>query len=184
VGCFKKEMLRNMTLDYIKHTTKMEDVLNRYGIQVKNNKCLCIFHSDTTPSMSIKDNKLHCFVCHRSADVFDVVKELEGCSFKDAYTILGGSYNNNATLEEKKKVTQAIKLQDEQKKLQQEQRLKHMKLCADISDLRKKISELEPFSEEWESYHLVLTRKIAILDGFLKNSREEREKRYFGQHFR
>lgn len=177
-----------MTKDYIKHNVKIEDVLSMYGIQVKNGKCLCLFHDEKTPSMSIKDNKLHCFACNRSADVFDVVREIKGCSFKDAYLILGGVYNKGATLEEKKKVAQERKLQDEQKKLQQEaqqeKRLKHLKLCNDISALRKKISELEPFSEEWQSYHQVLTRKIAVLDGVLKNSKEEREKRYFGEHFR
>jgi len=172
-----------MTVEYIKHTTKMEDVLSRYGIQVKNGKCLCIFHADTTPSMSIKDNKLHCFVCHRSADVFDVVKELEGCSFKDAYTILGGSYNNSATLEEKKKVAQAIKQQDEQKRLQQEKRQKHMKLCNDISILRKQLIEMKPYSEEWCNSQMELTRKIAELNGFLIKNRDEYEVKYFKEHF-
>lgn len=50
----------------------------------------CIFHNEKTPSMKYykKSNTVHCFGCGKTADVIDIVRELNKCTFKEALKIL------------------------------------------------------------------------------------------------
>jgi hypothetical protein len=57
-------------------------------IEVKKGKALCPFHDDHNPSMSIKNNRYHCFACRASGDVIDFVMKRENMSFKDAVKFL------------------------------------------------------------------------------------------------
>lgn len=51
----------------------------------KRNMAFCPFHNNTrTPAMSLKNNKVHCFVCNRTWDTIDFVMEKEGLSFREA----------------------------------------------------------------------------------------------------
>jgi hypothetical protein len=45
---------------------------------------LCIAHEDHNPSMSIKNNRAHCFVCGFKEDTIGVYQFLNRCSFYDA----------------------------------------------------------------------------------------------------
>lgn len=50
----------------------------------------CIWHNEKTASMKYypKDNRVHCFGCSKSGDIIDVIQQLQGCSFKEALTII------------------------------------------------------------------------------------------------
>lgn len=54
------------------------------------NKALCIFHSEKTPSLNYypKDNKCFCFGCGRGGDAIDVYRHLNNCSFSEAVKAL------------------------------------------------------------------------------------------------
>jgi len=56
------------------------------GLRVKKNKCLCPFHGDKVPSMSLRPNvnKWKCFSCNKSGDNISLVMEKENLSFVDA----------------------------------------------------------------------------------------------------
>jgi hypothetical protein len=47
---------------------------------------LCPFHKEKTPSFTVNGEKgfYHCFGCGAHGDVFDWVRETEGCSFREA----------------------------------------------------------------------------------------------------
>jgi CHC2 zinc finger len=55
-------------------------------------KGLCPFHADKTPSLHVNEDKgvFHCFGCGESGDVFDFIMKLEGVSFAEAVTSIGG----------------------------------------------------------------------------------------------
>jgi hypothetical protein len=55
-----------------------------YLYEFKRNMALCPFHNDTSPSMSLKNNKVRCWSCNKSWDTIAFVMEKEGLSFQDA----------------------------------------------------------------------------------------------------
>ncbi len=69
----------------------IENVLAEAGIEVdRHNKCLCPFHSDTRPSMSIKHNRVLCFACGARDNNIGLKRHLTGQSFPDTVKELCG----------------------------------------------------------------------------------------------
>lgn len=84
-------------LKEIKDRVSMKDVLDYYGIMPRRgrNNYTCLFHSpDQKPSAGItKSGKsFHCFACGVSASIFDVVCQIEQCSFKQAIKIIDANF--------------------------------------------------------------------------------------------
>ena len=83
----------------IKSKNDLLTVLNYYGIQVnKDDKAVCPFHNEKTPSFSIKESNneamWHCFgSCGESGDIVSFIQKQNGISVleatKKAYEILG-----------------------------------------------------------------------------------------------
>ena len=74
---FRKEI--SMNRDEAKATMKdmLADYLGRKGINTRKPfKCLNPLHNDTHPSMSFdrKRNRVHCFSCGATYDIFDRVR--------------------------------------------------------------------------------------------------------------
>jgi hypothetical protein len=59
-------------------------------LEFRHNTTSCPFHGDKTPSMHFyeKDNRVHCFSCHRSFDTIGFVMERDGYSFIEAVKFL------------------------------------------------------------------------------------------------
>jgi|TARA_B100000315_G_C14450967_1_gene529090 hypothetical protein len=55
---------------------------------VKRNMTNCFNHEDKHPSMGIKNNMVHCFVCDKTWDTIAVVMEVKGLSFTEAVRYL------------------------------------------------------------------------------------------------
>jgi DNA primase len=72
----------------VKEEAAIEDVLDRYGIELRNNKALCPFHGDTRPSMSVKGNFFKCWSCGERGSVIDFVMKMEGCDPIEAAKML------------------------------------------------------------------------------------------------
>ena len=63
----------------------IEAVAERLGLHVVRHKCLCPFHDDHHPSMSLgRNNKYRCFVCGAHGDVIELVMRHLKKSFPDA----------------------------------------------------------------------------------------------------
>lgn len=82
------------TIDAIKETTSMVDILLAFGYTPHKSgsvhKMLCPFHNDVNASFVIyNDRRFHCFGCSKQGDVIDLVKELRKFDFVDTIRFLG-----------------------------------------------------------------------------------------------
>lgn len=75
----------------IRAAVPLADLLTERGYEVQphgpgRQKVLCIFHSESSPSMVLHDteNTFHCYGCKKHGDAFDVVMKLDGLTFPDA----------------------------------------------------------------------------------------------------
>ena len=66
--------------------TPIVGVAERLGLKVRNNRCLCIFHDDRTPSMSLSPsrNTYRCWSCGARGDPIDLVRKHLNLSFVEA----------------------------------------------------------------------------------------------------
>ena len=83
-------------LETLKSQQPLEDVAARY-VQLRRSGShlvgLCPFHEERTASFTIDParQRYRCFGCGRWGDVIDFVQQIEGLSFRDAVTRLGGA---------------------------------------------------------------------------------------------
>ncbi len=80
----------------------------RYSIEVnKHNKCLCPFHKDTKPSLSMKQKGgewiFNCFVCDTKGDITKFVEYKEKVSPLDAVRIVLRHFGEDVSIGEEKK---------------------------------------------------------------------------------
>jgi len=77
------------------------DILNFYygsdkeikkGVQSSNGDvlCLCPFHVDTNPSLSVNDQKglYYCFSCNKGGSTVDFVMNLKNCDYQNAILLI------------------------------------------------------------------------------------------------
>jgi len=85
-----------MTKDEIKEKYSMADILAGYGMHPSRAGMIhCPFHhGDREPSMKIYKKDFHCFGCGTSGDVFTFVQKMDGLGFKEAFELLGGTYEH------------------------------------------------------------------------------------------
>lgn len=55
-----------------------------YQLEFKGNKCLCPFHADSKPTLSVKNDLFKCFSCDASGDITRFVEKKEGLSSLEA----------------------------------------------------------------------------------------------------
>lgn len=87
--------LSEQEINRIRASVDIVDVIGRYvplTRKGKNYKCICPFHDDHDPSMSIASDKqiYKCFVCGAGGNVFTFVQNYEKISFQEAvYKVAG-----------------------------------------------------------------------------------------------
>ena len=140
-----------MTVEEIKATVTMDQVLDLYSLK-KNRRgfVCCPFHHEKTPSMKITKDHFKCFGCHENGDIFEFVEQMNGCSFKEAFIFLGGTYETDEMNAEAIKRLELAKKKaaDKKKKLEEEeQQLKE--ICKVISLKQKLVEESYPLSDRW-----------------------------------
>ena len=62
-------------------------------IELKRGKALCVFHPDTNPSMSVKNNRYRCWSCGANGDAISLVQHLHNMDFIHAVKFLVGVAN-------------------------------------------------------------------------------------------
>lgn len=85
-----------MTVDEIKEKYSMSDIVSRYGFHPNRSGFVCCpFHKgDRQASMKIYQKDYHCFGCGANGDIFSFVQKIEGIPFREAFVLLGGTYNH------------------------------------------------------------------------------------------
>ena len=76
-----------ITQDMIQHA-KDQTIEQLLPHPVKNKMTNCFNHEDKHPSMSIKNNKVHCFVCDKTWDTIAAVQEVKGLTFPEAVRVI------------------------------------------------------------------------------------------------
>ena len=140
-----------MTVEEIKSSVSMRDVLSRYGVSVNGNgMCCCPLHNEKHPSMKVFKDGYNCFACGENGDIFTFIEKMEQCDFKQAFKLLGGSYKrhesaisraNSQTYYNRQKLLR-------EKAAENEKRFRSALMSA-IDMCRFMIDHQKPFSDEW-----------------------------------
>ena len=139
-----------MNTEEIKQTTSMENVLNQYGIKVRNKQCSCPFHgADKHPSMQVFSDGFKCHACGVHGDIFGFVQMYEHCDFKTAFRILGGTYKQMKPLERKVVKTQYQREKEERDRKEKAEADFKYHLARTLSALRIVLQMYEPMSDMW-----------------------------------
>lgn len=134
-----------MTVDEIKNTYSMQDIVEMYGFKrTRAGFICCPIHKEKTPSMKIYKDSYHCFGCGHSGDIFKFIQEVDHVSFKAAFKKLGGTYeiesNKNKYFLTKYRLEKA-----KQQRIKQEEKDKQEK-----QELIRKIDDLERLQKRVE----------------------------------
>lgn len=139
-----------MTTDEIKQTITMREVLDRYGIKVKNNMCCCPIHGEKHPSMKVFKDGYKCFACGSGGDVFKFVQEYEHCDFKTAFILLGGTYEKHETERARVNARAKIDRKHRVKQMQENSKKEFRKmLLMSIQICQFWTEYAEPLSDDW-----------------------------------
>lgn len=99
IACHEKELVKTrQEIRWLLKPLRLEDpkTLSPEQIQrareypisqilgTESSKINCPFHDDTHPSASIKNNKLHCFVCNETWDTISLVMKGSNLTFSEA----------------------------------------------------------------------------------------------------
>lgn len=86
-----------MDTEEIKQIHTMKEIVESVGLTInRNGFCKCPFHSgDNTASLKIYKDSFYCFGCGKSGDIFSFLQEYHDITFKEAYRILGGTYDRD-----------------------------------------------------------------------------------------
>lgn len=140
-----------MTVEEIKQTISMRDVLEKYGVKVnRNGMCCCPIHGERHPSMKVFSDGYKCFACNSNGDVIKFIQEMEGCDFKQAFRILGGTYqkHESETSRTNARVMFDRKRKERQRAEENEKRFRKI-LMGSIWLCDWLIGFCEPFSDDW-----------------------------------
>lgn len=141
-----------MNREEIKAMYSMKDILSKCGLSQPNHAGFikCPFHKgDHTASMKIYDKDFHCFGCNANGDIFTFIQKFYGISFKDAFLMLGGEYEEKHSYKSNLAIYKAKK--EREMKLKAEERKKNKrKLIYDLIDIyREWVEKSEPLSDVW-----------------------------------
>ena len=152
-----------MTREEIKENTDMIDVLERYGMRPNRAGFIqCPFHAgDHQASLKVYKKDFNCYACGKNGDIFTFVQLMENVSFKEAFGILGGTYEKPTFSS-----NLAIYRSDARKKMEQKKRKRKQdekdlnKLLIDV--YRKWIQKSKPLSDVWCSCYNALQYQLYI----------------------
>ncbi len=140
-----------MTKEEIKTTYTMRDILAKCGLPQPNRAGFvhCPFHKgDREPSMKIYEHDYHCFGCGANGDIFTFLQEFYHIPFKEAFRMLGGSYEKPSF-----KTNLAIYKAQQERKMREKEKEKirrKKELNNTLIDVyRYYVEQSEPLSDVW-----------------------------------
>lgn len=160
-----------MTKEEIKDLYSMRDILERYGLPQPSRSgfICCPFHKEKTASMKIYETDFHCFGCGAHGDIFTFVQMMDGISFKEAFSELGGDYENSFSA--RLKIYQAQKKREMKRKTEEKLKQRRDLNYLLIEVYRKWLDRLEPLSQAWADTYNALQYQEYLYD-LLNDSNE------------
>ena len=152
-----------LTVEEIKNTYSMRDVVERYGFQPNRKGFIsCPFHSgDRTPSLKVYEKDFHCYACGAHGDVFSFVQMMDNVTFKEAFRILGGAYEK-PTFSSRMDIYKSQKRRSMLFKEQERLGTKRWLNCTLIGIHRAYMERSEPFSDVWCDCYNALQYQLYI----------------------
>ena len=131
-----------MDKETIKQQNSMRDVLSRYGMVPNRAGFInCPFHpKDRTASMKIYKDSYYCFGCGATGDIFTFVQSMDNCDFKEAFTILGGTYQK-PDFSSRMEIYNHQKQMEMKRKEEQKKKLNWMNACLILTFIGRKLSD-------------------------------------------
>lgn len=129
----------------------MRDILAKCGLSQPNRAGFiqCPFHKgDREPSMKIYQHDYNCFGCGANGDIFSFLQEFYHISFKEAFIMLGGSYEKpsfSSNLAIYKAQKEKLMREKEEEKIRRKKELNNTL----IEVYRKWLHRSEPLSDAW-----------------------------------
>lgn len=148
--------------EYLRATVSATEVLNRYGVLVKHNRCRGFCHDGKDLNMKVFRNGCQCFVCGKNMDIFDITMMLNCCDFWTAFELLGGTEKQSFTTSRKAK--SAIRERDQRIALQRKEELRLKGIRLYITAYRQIITTAAPYSELWCEAQNKLPYQIYLLE--------------------
>lgn len=159
-----------MTVDEIKIKYSMREIVERYGLHInKAGFISCPFHiGDNSPSMKIYPKDFYCHACHVGGDIFTFVQKMDNLSFKEAFQLLGGNYEQSFSARYKADKAK----RERQKELEyQNRKKKELELNQTLIGVyRKYLDRFEPLSDEWTECYNALQFEL-YRNGYLTEKR-------------
>lgn len=144
-----------MTKDEIKENISMEDVLTKYGMHPDRAGFIkCPFHSrDNHASLKVYAKDFHCFGCGANGDIFTFVQMIEDVDFKEAFQVLGGTYEKPSFSSKLAIYRSGAKRRTEEKRAAKKKKEKDLNNLL-INVYQKWLQQSEPLSDTWcETYN-------------------------------
>lgn len=140
-----------MTVEEIKASVSMRDVLEKYGVSVgRNGMCKCPIHGEAHPSMKVFPDGYKCFACNSGGDIFKFVQEMEKCDFKTAFKLLGGSYAHQTGRAARMAQRAHFDREKAKKELARKNEREFRRILMGCIDLCNwYLSNREPLSDDW-----------------------------------
>ncbi|MFT4007971.1 MAG: CHC2 zinc finger domain-containing protein [Lacrimispora sp.] len=137
-------------MEEIKATYSMSDIVARYGFQPSRRGFIpCPFHpGDRQASLKIYERDFYCHACGAKGDVFSFVEQMENISFKEAFQVLGGTYEK-PTFSSRVTIYQSQRRRNMLRKERGRLDRKKWLNCMLISIYRAYMDRSEPFSDIW-----------------------------------
>ena len=139
-----------MIVEEIKDTYSMRDIVERYGFQPSRKGFIqCPFHAgDRQASMKVYGRDYHCHACGANGDIFSFVEQMENINFKEAFQLLGGTYEK-PTFSSRLTIYKSQKRRKMIKKERGRAERKRQLNCILIGVYRAYMDRSEPFSDVW-----------------------------------
>lgn len=133
----------------------MTDIVGRYGLHPNRGGFIrCPFHTgDHTASLKVYQDSFHCFGCGADGDIFQFVMLMEHIPFRDAFTLLGGTYDRTRNQQESRakqlRLARAVQKRQAEEK-EQKKKLEELRFFDKyLSNLQNGLMLCEPFSDAW-----------------------------------
>lgn len=129
----------------------MRDILAKCGLSQPNRAGFiqCPFHKgDREPSMKIYQHDYNCFGCGANGDIFSFLQDFYHISFKEAFVMLGGSYEKpsfSSNLVIYKAQKEKLMREKEEEKIRRKKELNNTLIAV----YRKWLHRSEPMSDAW-----------------------------------
>ena len=152
-----------MTVEEIKDTYSMRDIVERYGFQPSRKGFIqCPFHAgDRQASMKVYGRDYHCHACGANGDIFSFVEQMENLTFKETFQLLGGTYEK-PTFSSRLTIYKSQKRREMIKKERGRAESKRQLNCMLIGIYRAYMERSEPFSNVWCDCYNALQYQLCI----------------------